>query len=510
MGISSDQQVRSPALSLLTRYVSSVSWSDYFGKMTPETLKWIVTCVWLSVAAMVGCFFRIVLAQLFGEECANPGTVGWLAAGSPLCVTAGGNADVQGGIVFADLPANLLGSFIMGMMQPAPALGLPIDASIAWAAPDSSFQYWDIFHLAIRSGFCGSLTTYSSWNSEMVIIMFGTGVSHSSSVIRALFGYIIGMETALGSYVLGKKFALWIHRWRNPLNGKEMDAIFDRKEEGVYINRNLPEFERRFLPNLNMDNMGAEMEDVERLQLLERWRESTVQARRVKHPRLNMLIEIETAILIDRRPAAPHRAGATARTLNWDVDALEQWSKGMAPTPGDQNKNDSVLFAPEFSALILFLLFLGLLTALFAIQSATSYAITYRTMVYATLLAPPGALLRWYLTGLNGALPGNWAWLPAGTMTANVGGSILSIALISAEYITYASGFWPIASMRAIKIGFTGSLTTVSTFVSEINELMKNPRMQDRAYVYMGLSLSLSCILSVLMYTAVVYGSGRH
>ena len=101
MGISSDQQVRSPALSLLTRYVSSVSWSDYFGKMTPETLKWMVTCVWLSVAAMVGCFFRIVLAQLFGEECANPGTVGWLAAGSPLCVTAGGNADVQGGIVFA-------------------------------------------------------------------------------------------------------------------------------------------------------------------------------------------------------------------------------------------------------------------------------------------------------------------------------------------------------------------------------------------------------------------------
>ena len=398
----------------------------------------------------------------------------------------------------------------MGMMETSTSLGLPVDTLISWATPDSPFQHWYILHLAIRTGFCGSLTTFSSWNSEMVIIIFGTGVSHSSSVIRAFFGYIVGMETALGSYVLGKKVAVWLHRWRNPLNAQEADAILDRKEEGVHINRNLPEFERRYLPHLAMASVGAEIVDLERLQFLERWRESTVEVRRVNHPLLEMLIVIETAILVERRKCVPHRAGATARTLKWDVDALEIWGMGMAPGPEKLIQNDHVIFTPEYSTGIFVVLFSILLTALLAIHSVSASAITYRTMMYATLCAPAGALLRWYLSVYNGSLPGSWSWLPAGTLAANVLGSVLSIALISAEYVTNANGFWFIATLRAVKVGFSGSLTTVSTFVSEVNGFMKNPRMQDQAYIYMVMSLGMSCILSVLMYTAVVYGSGRY
>jgi fluoride exporter len=169
-----------------------------------------------------------------------------------------------------------------------------------------------------------------------------------------------------------------------------------------------------------------------------------------------------------------------------------------------------VIFTPEYSATIFVVLFSILLTALLAIHSVSASAITYRTMMYATLCAPAGALLRWYLSGYNGSLPGSWSWLPAGTLAANVLGSVLSIALISAEYVTSANGFWFIATLRAVKVGFSGSLTTVSTFVSEVNGFMKNPRMQDQAYIYMVMSLGMSCILSVLMYTAVVYGSGRY
>ena len=57
--------------------------------------------MYLSIAAILGTFLRIAMAQLFGEECANPGTVGWLAASSPLCVTKDGQSSRQGGIVFA-------------------------------------------------------------------------------------------------------------------------------------------------------------------------------------------------------------------------------------------------------------------------------------------------------------------------------------------------------------------------------------------------------------------------
>ena len=45
-----------------------------------------------------------------------------------------------------------------------------------------------------------SLTTFSSWNSEMVILMLGAG-HRQSLVFRGLLGYFIGIETGLGMYI---------------------------------------------------------------------------------------------------------------------------------------------------------------------------------------------------------------------------------------------------------------------------------------------------------------------
>ena len=72
-----------------------------FGFLSEESTEILVKALYMSLFAILGAFLRIVVAQLFGEECANPGTVGWLKAGSPLCVTADGNAGRLGGIVFA-------------------------------------------------------------------------------------------------------------------------------------------------------------------------------------------------------------------------------------------------------------------------------------------------------------------------------------------------------------------------------------------------------------------------
>jgi hypothetical protein len=52
------------------------------------------------------------MAQLFGDACANPGTVGWLKASSPLCVTKDGSSEREGGIVFAVSINNLWGSYL--------------------------------------------------------------------------------------------------------------------------------------------------------------------------------------------------------------------------------------------------------------------------------------------------------------------------------------------------------------------------------------------------------------
>lgn len=54
-----------------------------------------VQACYLALAAIAGTLLRIIMAQLFGEECANPGTIGWLSAASPLCVTKDGDAQVS-------------------------------------------------------------------------------------------------------------------------------------------------------------------------------------------------------------------------------------------------------------------------------------------------------------------------------------------------------------------------------------------------------------------------------
>ena len=55
----------------------------------------------MSIFSIIGAVLRVFIAQFFGEECKNPGTVGWLKASQPLCVTANGEATLEGGIIFA-------------------------------------------------------------------------------------------------------------------------------------------------------------------------------------------------------------------------------------------------------------------------------------------------------------------------------------------------------------------------------------------------------------------------
>ena len=60
-----------------------------------------VAAFYMSCFAMLGVLLRIAMAQLFGEECANPGTVGWIRTETPICVTADGETQRQGGIIFS-------------------------------------------------------------------------------------------------------------------------------------------------------------------------------------------------------------------------------------------------------------------------------------------------------------------------------------------------------------------------------------------------------------------------
>jgi fluoride ion exporter CrcB/FEX len=526
--------------------------------------KILIQAVYISIAAILGVLTRMILAQLFGEACANPGTVGWLSAASPLCVTNDGTTTQKGGIVFADLPSNILGSFLMGFFQDYTVLGLAIPMAVAWLPPSASFQRCGILHVAFRTGFCGSLTTFSSWNSEMIVMLYGTGSTQSARFIKVVLGYIIGMETAAGSFDCGCSLARRIHRFVNPKLAAEGAAMQRREEEGVFINRSLPNFERRFLHLLDLgivyNNDLSQTTTDDRIQSLEKWRKSTELARRIRHPQIEILKEVEDQLLVQQERTISKQLDLIARSNEWDVDSLYHWIEAKSndiailPTMSssieiqtneqcygpctsfvesheqqcgkiNRNFNDGVLrytqpmkpqskpFKLIFAIVLVSAILAFLLISLCTLTNNDAVTITNRTMVYSMLIAPTGALLRWHLSTYNGGRV-QWeycsnsfnSWFPYGTYFANLVGSLFSILSIAIEYKLEQHGvnsFWTIGTLRAFRIGFCGCLTTVSTFAAEVSSFMRTKT--DHAYPYIFISLGSCATIGMVLYGLVVF-----
>ena len=217
---------------------------------------------YLSLLSVVGVTFRAYLGRFFGGDCSHKGATrarfkparSWLLRcifltlrcrppGDPIedwlwplshkiCVTTNGKTEQYGGAfapcdlslllvcltslpgaLFIDLPANVFGSFILGLVT---------GHSVEWPAmpcfhQDHPVQRQTGLHVGLRTALCGSLTTFSSWNTQMVLMMDGTSNPYlNSQVLAALVGYMIGMQAAVASFRAGRAVAAWIHVRRNP------------------------------------------------------------------------------------------------------------------------------------------------------------------------------------------------------------------------------------------------------------------------------------------------------
>lgn len=469
----------------------------YFGKTKRAAVKFL----YMILFAMVGALIRIVLAQFFGEECKNPGTIGWLKAGQPLCVTADGEASLEGGIIFADLPANLLGSFIMGMMQSTVTMNLPKPFPVAWLNENNSFQTYDIIHTAITVGLCGSLTTFSAWNSEMVLMMLGVDLDRGSLIFRGLFGYLIGVETALASFVLGKNLAKYLHSVVNTPLHKEAEETMKKRECGVYINSQLSDYERRFLSEFEMGEFSIYINPTAEEQF-HLWRNSTREHRLVGNQMLPLLTDIEySALVLDENIA--QELLIPAMMAKWDLEALNKWREFKRDLP--ETKLNFVeprefRFAPAFG--VVFSSVALVIIGIVMINNYDEYSITYRSMLYCALFAPPGALLRMKISHWNGKWK-RYSWFPLGTFAANFLACIISASMIGIEYrMNGDQDFWKSGTIRAVKIGFAGSLGTVSTFISELSDFLTS-QSPIRGYIYVLASVALCGSMSTLCYLLV-------
>lgn len=111
----------------------------------------------------IGVILRVELDALFGGACASGlGEYSWAP-----CVTS------SAGALLTDFPPNVLGSFLMGMLASSDVLskhlGHTLDAPAPLAAlpRGSSLQAHTAFQVGMRTGFCGSLTTFSSWMMQV-------------------------------------------------------------------------------------------------------------------------------------------------------------------------------------------------------------------------------------------------------------------------------------------------------------------------------------------------------
>ncbi|KAL9190752.1 hypothetical protein ACHAXT_000458 [Thalassiosira profunda] len=174
---------------------------------------------YLSLLSTLGVTVRAFTGRFFGGDCeadAEDHPIDdWLwPLSHKICVTASGQTRQHGGALFIDLPANMLGSFIMGFMTGHRAGEWP---ALPFLSHDHPLQGHEGLHVGIRTAVCGCLTTFSSWNAQMVLMMDGTANPFlGPQVVAALFGYILGLQVALVSYRAGRTLSAWCHLRRNP------------------------------------------------------------------------------------------------------------------------------------------------------------------------------------------------------------------------------------------------------------------------------------------------------
>ena len=193
---------------------------------------------YMSTYACFGTIIRIFLERLFGYDCEFRSTSDWLSPLSyQICVTASGMTEQTGGALFVAFPVNVIGSFIMGVLT---VLKPSVWPPIPWLKADHPLQSHDALHVALKTGLCGSLTTFSSWNSQMVIMLDGSQTVLGPQIVSALCGYLLGILGAVGSFCCGTHVSAWLNNWRNPI-----DVASERHERDAPLAIHYPRLDRR-------------------------------------------------------------------------------------------------------------------------------------------------------------------------------------------------------------------------------------------------------------------------
>ncbi|KAF8064606.1 HEBP2 [Scenedesmus sp. PABB004] len=532
-----------------------------------------------AATAALGVLARVYLGLLFGGGCAAARHAGWAP-----CVTS------AHGALFNDLPANIAGSFLMGLFVSSDVLSnslkhtLTVEAPLAAAPVRSPLQAHTPLLVGLRTGLCGSLTTYASWNLQTVVmIVGGPGAGDvNDGWVAALCGLLIGLLCSLASLVAGQHAALLIYHRLNP---------------GAFIPYGSPAPEQAALeasakpppppppppPELRAGSAGSAVG--RRVSTVSSTREGrttfvtvaveggaadagAADAGAAGRGEPSYLTAAGSAGSAGGSPpwlASPRSAGGAAGASvvgsPFELVAVAgapggggsallargsagsvqlsaphgDWRRASAESLATPEALPSGVLAEVVSevdvqaaeggrpAAVVAVDALALLAT--AALSAVSLwrivagsraagggaalahadaAFAPQALWWSLLLGPAGAYARFWLSRFNGALRGGLKWFPAGTFAANMAACVMDYAVRAAE-ARLALGPLQTAALGGVMTGVGGCLSTVSTWVAEIQRLLLSFPNTSHGYSYVGISLASSIGLGLLIYGVPVW-----
>ena len=273
--------------------------------------------------------------------------------------------------------------------------------------------------LGLRVGFCGALSTFASWNSDMVNLL------RSGEIHMTIAGYIIGISLPMVFYRLGQHLALFIFIWRC----RRETRRDEKRGYGIRIQTHDDDF---YMDDYSFDNMDVRANQTRSTLGSTSSEESVGSAN-------NSEGQNDKTSIPPVSPDIPNSCGGT----------------NTKTEPSSRDMPSVRAIATAIAAMTLMLLFSSLLFFQ-GNKTVQRYCISL-------LFSPLGVLARWKMCQKwNPVMPN----FPLGTFTCNILGCALSGSLGS----LLAGNPDPEESIVLISMisGFAGSLSTLASFLVEV------------------------------------------
>lgn len=505
--------------------------------------------VWqLALFSELGVLTRVYLSRLFNDGCDD----GW-----GLCLTSQGGPDKTYGAQFADLPANMLGCFCMGLLSTAAVLGLKSKKNVAFLPASHSWQNHKELLVGLRTGYCGSLTTFASWQLALIQLLIGVKSGDGGQWQQWLWGWIIGFELAFASQLIGEHTALFIDSkiLREEPNAEvtqlERPTEASEEAEDLYGSQELDEVihgdehkdddghtdhqhhDKQREGKVEMTDLERPIEPAQEAEDLygthqshdtSQWHNfhdtqqsrdvydtqqsggicDTNQSQQAFFPSHSNNGRREAPQADGHKPNGHHKTPHSKAGAK-NVNAQESMS-GQAAKENSSWSTVRSKLTPTFLVCLVLCLLLTVLWIVLAIVDNERKHSGRRQQWFALLFAPFGCILRWLLSKLNTRsdkhiLP----WFPLGTYLANMIACIVDL-IIGGITNRYTLGYWPGVILPAIRVGYAGSLSTVSTFVAEVRVTLLVHSAYLHAQAIFSICVTLLHLTEDLAYTLSLCG----